>query len=119
MIELFRQGGFPMWFLLAFGSAALVAGARFAWSPSSRSPKPVLALGGATGFATLTGICAALSQVGHHAPAYLRKHPELTLPEVLLQGFAESMSPGILGFTLLSATALLLALGWQRVGAQV
>jgi hypothetical protein len=33
---------------------------------------------------------------------------------VLLQGVAESMSPGILGFTMLSLTALIVALGFQR-----
>jgi uncharacterized membrane protein len=33
MMTLFREGGFPMWFLLAFGLLLLVSGARFAMRP--------------------------------------------------------------------------------------
>jgi hypothetical protein len=36
------------------------------------------------------------------------------MQEVLLQGMAESMSPGILGFALLSLIALIAVLGFQR-----
>ena len=36
------------------------------------------------------------------------------LAQALLQGFAESMSPGILGFTLLSLAGLICAVGLSR-----
>jgi hypothetical protein len=38
----------------------------------------------------------------------------MSLPEVLLQGLAESMAPTILGFTLLSLVALIIAVGLYR-----
>lgn len=53
----------------------------------------------------------------HHAPRFLQEHPDLGLPQALLQGFAESMAPGILGCTLVSLAALLVAVGlWRRAG---
>ena len=47
-------------------------------------------------------------------PGYLERHPGLALSAALLQGGAEAMSPAILGFTVLSLTALVIALGFQR-----
>jgi hypothetical protein len=108
------EGGFPMFFLLAFGVAALISAARYARFPGRRRLRLTLALALATGFTTLTATCADISAVGHHAHTYLRAHPETTMTEVLLQGLAESMSPGILGFTLLSLVALIASLGIQR-----
>ena len=109
-----REGGFPMFFLLAFGGAALIAAARFARAPNQRRLRASVGLGLATGFTTVTATCADLAAVGHHAPEYLRSHPESTMSDVLLQGFAESMSPGILGFTMLSIVAITLVLGVLR-----
>ena len=103
-----------MWFLLAFSLLTLLTCARFAASPSSARLRVALALGGATGFTILTTVAADLAAVGHHAPEYLARHPELTLGTVLLQGMAEAMSPAILGFTVLSLAALVLALGFYR-----
>ena len=117
MLTLFTEGGFPMWFLLAFGLATLVSSARFARAPARRILRTTFALAGATALTTLTGICADLAAVGHEAPAYLVAHPGSTMVEVLLQGVAESMSPGILGFTMLSLAALIAALGFQREAA--
>ncbi|HEY4157151.1 MAG TPA: hypothetical protein VGM29_03605, partial [Polyangiaceae bacterium] len=62
----------------------------------------------------LTSICADFAAVGHHAPEFLHAHPQMPLGEVLLQGVAESMSPGILGFTMLSLAALITTLGLYR-----
>lgn len=114
MVTLFQEGGFPMWFLLAFSLLTLLASARFAAGPSSLRLRAALALGAATLFTTLTNIAAALAAVGHHAPDYLAHHAELSLGVVLIQGIAEAMSPAILGFTVLSLTALVLALGFYR-----
>ena len=83
---------------------------------SRRDFMRTLGLGSATLFTAVTGICADLAAVGHHAPAYLKAHPDMTLAEVLLQGAAESMSPGILGFTMLSLAAMIVTLGFYREG---
>ena len=114
MLTLFREGGFPMWFLLAFGALLLISGARFALRPDSARLRPVLALGAATLFTTATAICADLATVGHQAPDYLARHPEVTLAGVLLQGLAESLSPAILGCTVLTLATLFIALGCYR-----
>jgi hypothetical protein len=114
MLTLFTEGGFPMWFLLAFGLATLFFSVRFARAPARRTLRTAIALGVATLFTTLTSLAADVAEVGHHAPEYLKRHPETTLAEALLQGLAESMSPCILGFTILSLAALVAALGYQR-----
>jgi len=103
-----------MWFLLAFSVLTLLSSARFAAGPSSLRLHAALALGGATLFTALTSIAADLASVGHHAPEYLAQHAELSLATVLLQALAEAMSPAILGFTVLSLAALVLALGFYR-----
>jgi hypothetical protein len=114
MATLVREGGFPVFFLLAFGLAAMCFAVRFATAPSQRVLRTTLALCAATVLTSINGIFAALSAVGHDAPEYVKRHPGTTLQEVVLLGLGESMSPGILGFTVLSLIALILALGAYR-----
>ena len=93
----------------------LITAVRFAVAPSQRAFKTAVALSAATAFTAITGICTAFAAVGHHAPDYLKRHPESTLAEVVLLGIGESMSPGILGFTILSLIAIIMALGvWRQ-----
>ncbi|HEX3775023.1 MAG TPA: hypothetical protein VHV51_11200 [Polyangiaceae bacterium] len=114
MLTLIQEGGFPMWFLLAFSLLTLISGARFASAPNSTRLQAALALGVATLFTTLTAICADLAEVGHNATSYLARHPEESLSSVILQGIAEALSPAILGFTVLALSALIIALGCYR-----
>jgi hypothetical protein len=114
MATLVREGGFPVFFLLAFGLAAMAFAVRFATAPSWRILKTTLALSAATALTSINGIFAAFSAVGHQAPEYVKRHPGSTLGEVALLGLGESMSPGILGFTILSLIALIVALGVYR-----
>jgi hypothetical protein len=114
MLTLFAEGGFPMWFLLAFGVATLVFAVRFAMAPTRRTLRTTFSLAGGTAMASLTAMCADVAAVGHGAVAYVKSHPDTTLVQALLQGTAESMSPGILGFAMLALAALVVALGVQR-----
>jgi hypothetical protein len=114
MANLILEGGFPVFFLLAFGLCAMAFAVRFATAPSQRVFRTTLALCAATLLTSFNGIFAAFSAVGHQAPEYLKHHPESSLSEVILLGIGESMSPGILGFTILSLIALILALGVYR-----
>ena len=116
MLTLFREGGFPMWFLLAFGLGMLGLAGRFAYAPTGWALRATLGLGSATMFTAITGTCADFAAVGHHGPRFLETHPEMQLFQMLLQGFAESMSPMILGFTMLSLAAMLVTLGFYREG---
>jgi hypothetical protein len=115
MMTLMTEGGMAMWLVLVFGLATVLGAAWFAFRPDGRSPAPIWALAIATAATTATGVCSDLAAVGHHAPRFLREHPDWSLPSILLQGFAESMAPGILGCTLVSLGALLIAVGlWRR-----
>lgn len=114
MATLIREAGFPVFFLLAIGALAMVFAVRFATAPTQRMFWTALAMSAATLLTSINGIFAALAMVGHHAPEYLQRHPESSLGEVVLLGFGESMAPGILGFTILSLIALILALGVYR-----
>lgn len=114
MATLVREGGFPVFFLLAFGLLAMGFAVRFALAPSRRAFKTTLALCAATALTSINGIFAALSAVGHQVPEYVARHPQTSLAEAALLGFGEAMSPGILGFTVLSLIALILALGVYR-----
>ena len=114
MATLVREGGFPVFFLLAFGLLAMAFAVRFAMAPTQRALRTTVGLSLATLLTSLNGIFAALSAVGHHAPEYVKRHPGSSLGEVLLLGIGESMSPGILGFTLLSLISLIVTLGVYR-----
>jgi hypothetical protein len=114
MLTLVREGGFPIWFVLAFGGLSLLCSGRYAVTPNNRRLRLAGALGLTTFLATITAVCADLAMVGHHAPAFLAQHPDMQLYVVVLQGGAESLSPSIVGFSLLTLSALLVALGCHR-----
>jgi hypothetical protein len=115
MLTFFQEGGFPMFFLLAFGLAALVVAVLYARVPGRARLRQTVALSFATGFTAITGTAKDIATVGHQVPAFLARHREMTLkPEVLLEGLAESMAPLILGGTLLSLVALIVTVGLYR-----
>lgn len=114
MLTFFQEGGFPMFFLLAFGLAALVLASRYALVPGRARLRLTLGLSLATMFTTLTGAATDLATVGHQVPGYVARHPETTLSEAVLLGVAESMAPVIMGFTILSLVALIVSVGLHR-----
>lgn len=118
MLEMFRAGGFPMWAILAFGLFDLGLGARFAFRPERGHLPVIVALGFAVLFSVLAGTAADFAAVGTQVPRRLEwaQSPQVHL--IVLQGFGESMSPGILGFSLLSLVALECAVGLRKLGAE-
>jgi hypothetical protein len=114
MLEFLAEGGFAMLFLLAFGLASLAAAIWYARRVTRVAFRVTLGLAAATTFTTLMGICVDFAAVGHGAMSYLAKHPEESLPSVLLQGLAEALAPGVLGFSLLALTALVTTVGLYR-----
>jgi hypothetical protein len=107
-------GGFPMIVILIVGAMALVGAARFAMTPvPGRLPYlGALALGvAATSFA---GMAADLLTVSVKVPG----NPELVssdLPIILLVGFGESLTPAILGASIVAIMAILVAVGLRRL----
>jgi hypothetical protein len=115
MLDFIRAGGFPMLFVILFGLIALVAAALFVWRPEARKLDTIQALGRATLFSAVTGVAADLAAVGYHVPASPEWAHSPDLPLIVMVGFAESMSPAILGFSFLSLVWMLLAVGHRRL----
>jgi hypothetical protein len=114
MQRFFEEGGFAMFFLLAFGLATLAAASIYARRLTRVTLRITVALGLTTTFTTLSGVCVDLAAVGHGASAFVTRHPDVSLTEAVLQGFAESLAPGVLGFTFVALSALITTLGLYR-----
>lgn len=111
MVEFMRAGGWSMWIVLLFGLGAMVAAGVFVFRRDLGKLALVRALTLATVFAIATGLCANLAAVMTHAAG-----GEIPAPVhvIVMQGLAESLAPGVLGFTMLSISWLLVAVGTRR-----
>jgi hypothetical protein len=113
MLSLLREGGGPMLFVVIFGILTFGAAATFAARGDRRRTGFITWMGIATLLSVGGGICADLAAVGHHGLERCAAH-HIEPGACLLMGFAESMAPGIVGFTLLSLAAMLTAVGMSR-----
>jgi hypothetical protein len=113
MIDLLREGGGPMLFVVIFGLLTFGAAATFAARGERRRVDFITWMGLATVLSVAGGVAADLAAVGHHG---MERCAEQHVEPVacLLVGMAESMAPGIVGFTLLSLAAMLTAVGMSR-----
>jgi hypothetical protein len=114
MVQFFLEGGFAMFFLLAFGVGSLASAVWYARSATRVAFRVTMGLAAATACTTLMGLCVDFAAVGHGAFAYQAKHPNESMTSILLQGLAEALAPGVLGFSLLALTALITTLGLYR-----
>jgi hypothetical protein len=119
MLQLFREGGWAMFFVLAFGSLAFIAAVVFAARPHPGRIDVVRALTRATVFSIAAGIVADVAAVCSHVPANPEWANSPKIHLILLQGLGESMAPGILGFTILSLVWLVMAVGHRRLGREL
>jgi len=113
--HLMGDGGWGMWFVLAFGLVTLAAAAGFAWRPDSRREHAVRAFSRATSFAILSTTGLDLAAVGSRIPANPEWANSPRLHLMVMEGIAESMAPAILGFTLLALAWLFVAVGQRRL----
>jgi hypothetical protein len=113
MLELFKDGGFPMFFVVGFGLIALVTALLYAIRPKAEREGFITAMSGATLFSTLSGVCADFIAVAHHVATHEIAPDKLT--PLLVEGFGESMSPCIFGFSMLSLVCLMVAVGRRRL----
>jgi hypothetical protein len=113
MLDLLREGGGPMLFVVIFGLLTFGAAAMFAARGDRRRLGFIGAMGAATALSVAGGVCADLAAVGHHGLERCAEH-RIEPAACLLVGMAESMAPGIVGFTLLSLAAMLAAVGLSR-----
>lgn len=128
-----RAGGLPMAFILLFGLIALGAAFYFAVRAERRSLGFIKGMAAATLFSTLATSCADVGATLYAAekafdptksfetrqgPATAEQTEAAALPRVIhivIEGFAESTSPGILGFSFLALTSMLVAVGRRRL----
>jgi uncharacterized membrane protein (Fun14 family) len=127
MLTMFRDGGFSMFPILGFGFVALGWAAWYAVRGQVRPLGFVVAMMVATLFSTATGICSDLGttfktlageETASPSRQAIAKDTDHRF-ENLLEGAAESMAPGIMGFTLLTLTSLLLAVGAARTRREI
>lgn len=111
MVEFMKAGGWSMWFVLILGLATLAAAILFVARRELGKLALVRALSLATLFAIASGLCANVAAVMTYAADHA---PEGELVEVVTRGLSESLAPGILGFTMLSISWLLVAVGTRR-----
>jgi hypothetical protein len=117
LYTLFRNGGFPMFFVVGFGAIALGTAFWYALRPDAKHEGFITWMNRATLFAIINGICSDLATVAMYvANADPQPDSEQRI-RILLQGFYESMSPGILGFAFLALASFLTAVGRRRLDA--
>lgn len=117
MIEFFKAGGFPMFVVLFLGLAALIAAGFFAFRPDEGRVGTIRALSTSTGFSVLAAVAADLATVCYTIPnnPEFSKSGEVHL--IVLMGIAESLTPAIMGCTMLALVWMMVAVGHRRLAA--
>jgi len=118
MWTLIRNGGIPpMLFILICGVLCLGSSFYFAVRASRRSLGFIKSMSRAVLFATIAATAADLGATLYAANHAWEKPGEgpMTAAHMIVEGFAESTSPGILGFSFLAVTAMLTAVGRRRL----
>ena len=115
MWDLFRAGGFPMFFVVAFGLTALITAFSYAMRPAPEREKFVRWMGLATIASVICGTAADLATVAHYVASHSLEGARMSA--IVIEGIGESMSPAIFGFSILSMAAAMIAVGKRRVSA--
>ncbi len=115
MMEFMRAGGVPIWVVLVFGLIALVTGAIFLFRPTERRGKVLRGLMAATLYSVLAAVASDLAAVCAKVPRNPEWAKSPDLPLIVMTGIGESLTPAILGFTILSLAGLFSAIGHRRL----
>lgn len=113
MLTLFREGGYPMYFVVLFGGLGLATAVFAVFRPDSRRFEYVKWMMLATALAAINGTFADLGAV-FHAVARFKEQGREDWSTLLFEGLGESMAPGIMGFALLALTAMTVAIAKRR-----
>lgn len=121
MWTLIRNGGvIPMSFILLFGVLALGSAFHFALRADRRTLGFVLGMARAVIYTTLAATFADVGATFTFV-AHLADKPETTPTRamfIVIEGLAESTSPGIVGFSFVALTWMLVAVGQRRMDAK-
>jgi hypothetical protein len=114
MLDFMRAGGYATWVVLLLGLIALVAAATFLWRPNDKKIGFVRAMSAATVFASVGGVLSGIAAVMYHVPANPEWAESPKIHLIIMEGLGESMSSGILGFSILMVVWLMMAFGFRR-----
>ena len=117
MMYLMRAGGQPMWFVLLFGIITMVAATIFAFRPDEGRLGFVRGMTWATVFVVLSGVAAALAATFHKVASTPEWQEGMNIVLYPMAGFSESLSPMILGFSMLAIAWLITAIGIRRLSS--
>ena len=115
MMYLMTAGGGVMWIILLFGIVLLAAAILFARRPDEGKLGFIRGMSIATVFAILSGVASDIAATFHHVVNVPEFRAELV--DSVLTGLSESMSPAILGFSILGVAWLITAVGVRRLAA--
>ena len=115
LYTLFRNGGWSMFAVVIFGLVALATAAFYAARPDAKHEGFVKWMSRATLWSNPR---RHVLRFRHRLPGRVRDRRWEPRSRILLEGSAESLSPGIMGFVLLSLTALLTSVGRRRLDAR-
>lgn len=115
MIEFFKDGGWSMFVILAFGCIVLVTAAHFAMRPDARHEGFIKWMSFALICSVLAGLASDFGAVFHHTTDIVNDSER---DRIMAQGYAECMSPPIMGFGFLTLAAMLAAIGRRRLDAK-
>jgi MFS family permease len=115
MVEFFKDGGWSMFILLLFGVLGVAGAGFFAARPDRKHEGYLKWMSAALLWATLAGAGSCLAAVWHNT-AGIEDANERS--RIVQQGYAESMSPVIMGFAFLAVMAFLGAIGRRRLDAR-
>jgi hypothetical protein len=118
MVAFLLSGGIGIFFVFAFGLAALLASAFFAHRPDARRLGAIRALGNATLFSTLAAVCTGFGAVCSKVPSTPEWANSPDMPLIVMTGIGESLSNAIVGFALLAVTWMVVAVGERRLRAR-
>jgi hypothetical protein len=116
MLTLFRNGGWSMFVIVLFGFVTLATAAFFATRPDKKHEGFIKWMSRATLWATLCGAASDLAATLYFTTSIVDANERARTIE---EGFAESMSPFIMGFAMLALAALLAAVGRRRLDAKI
>jgi hypothetical protein len=112
LVTLFRDGGWSMFEIVAFGLVALATAAYYAARPDARHEGFLKWMSRATFWSVVVGMCSDFATTFSYACQVVDSNER---SKIVLEGSAESLSPGIIGFAFLALVALLTAVGRRRL----
>ncbi len=113
MLEFLRAGGVPAIIILVLGTVSMLTAANFFRAADPGRLAVVRALNVAVTWAVIVGVAANFRTVASH----VAQDPEWSKAPLLplLQGFAESLVPAVLGGTMLSVSWILIGFGLRKM----